>query len=218
MKPRILIAPVVAFYLLVVGVAPSALGDTPQARAAAFIEELTNTAIRELTDPDLSQDLQEQRFRQIIHDHVAVKSIARWVLGGRQWRRASEDQRNRYVVLFGDLMVATYSHRFQSYAGEELVIEGTQGIDATQTLVRSAMLRPGSDRAIKIDWRVRETSGQLRVIDVMVEGLSLAQTQRSEFTSFLRANGQSIDALIANLEERLHDVRNGRVADASEKQ
>lgn len=218
MKPRIHIAPIVAFCLFLVGVAPLAYGDTPQVRAADFITELTNTAIRELTDPDLSQGVQEQRFRRIIHDHVAVKSIARWVLGGRQWRRASEEQRLKYVALFGDLMIATYSHRFQSYAGEELVIEGTQSIDKTQTLVRSTMLRPGSDRAIKIDWRVRETDGQLRVIDVMVEGLSLAQTQRSEFTSFLRANGQSIDALIANLEERLHDVRNGRVADASEKQ
>ncbi len=217
MKQRNLIAPVAALFVFMISVIPAAQSDTPQSRATAFVQNIADTVIRELTDSSASRELQEQKFREIVYQHVAVKSIARWVLGGRHWRRASEQQRQRYLALFGDIMVATYAHRFQDYAGETLNVESAQVIDDTQTLVKTTITRPSADRAVKIDWRVRETKGQLRVIDVMVEGLSLAQSQRSEFASFLRANGQSVDALIANLEERLRDARNGRMAEAIER-
>ena len=220
MKQRIGLTPLLACFLFIVflGVSTSTVAHSDQSRAISFVEALADRAIGELTDPNVPPDEQERRFRTLINENVAVKSIARWVLGGRVWRRASDDQKERYLTLFGDLMVATYAHRFKDYAGETLDVQSAQRIDDIQTLVRTTMARPGADRAIKVDWRVRETKGQHRVIDVMVEGLSLAQTQRSEFASYLREHNQNVDALIANLEERLHDVRTGRTAEAAEKQ
>ncbi len=196
---------------------PGASAETSSSRAQAFVENLAQTAIAELTNKNLSLSEQQTRFRRIVEQNVAVKSIARWVIGGRHWRRTTEEQRERYLSLFTDLMVATYAHRFQDYQGETIRIQSVQPIDESQTIVRSRIQRPGADRELQIDWRVRETSGQFRVIDVMVEGLSMAQTQRSEFASFMRANGNRMDLLLTELERRLANAQNGALTEAAQK-
>ncbi|MEX2310989.1 MAG: ABC transporter substrate-binding protein [Rhodospirillales bacterium] len=178
--------------------------------AEAFIVRLGDEAISKLTDKKITIDEQEQRFRSIVQEYVAFNTIARWVLGGRYWKVASEAQQNRYLKLFEDLMVATYAHRFQNYSGEKMIVNATRIIDDTQAMVQTALHRPNADKPLQVDWRVRETEGRLRVIDIMVEGLSMAQSQRSEFSSVLRENGGSIDALMDTLESRLDAVRSER--------
>ncbi len=206
----------VAIFVLVCVPAAHADQDKLASGAKAFIEELTATAIAQLTDPSLPMTEQEARFREIAREHIAFNSIARWVLGRRYWKQADESQRARYLMLFEDLMVATYAHRFQSYAGEELEVANTRIIDDTQALVETKLQRPGADVALRIDWRVRQTDDAFRVIDIMVEGLSMAQTQRAEFSSFLRANGSDLDALMADLETRLEKTRAERAASTQE--
>lgn len=201
-------------------VAISLLGGTLNSPAAAnevsdnaekFIIKLADDAISQLTDPELALAEQEQRFKAIVHDYIAFKSIARWVLGGRYWRQASEQQREKYLNLFEELMVATYAHRFQNYSGEKLEITGTQIIDSDQALVRTTLMRPNADKPLRVDWRVRATNGSYRVIDIMIEGLSMAQSQRSEFASLLRSNGGSVEDLMAELEDRLNKARAERI-------
>ena len=186
---------------------PSVWAADDAERAEAFIVKLADQAITQLTDSSLDLAEQERRFKEIVHEYIAFKSIARWVLGGRHWRSASEDQREKYLTLFEELMVATYAHRFQNYAGEKLIVTGTRVIDAGQTLVQTTLMRPNADKPLRVDWRVRETEGAHRVIDIMVEGLSMAQSQRSEFSSLLRSNGGDIDGLMNELEMRLTNAR-----------
>ena len=175
--------------------------------AKAFIEDLTATAIAQLTDPTLPIDEQEARFRKLADTYFASKSMARWVLGGRAWKRAGEAQRERYLALFEGLMVATYAHRFQGYSGEQLEIANTQVISDDQAMVQSRLLRTGAEVPLRIDWRVRKTEDSFKIIDIMVAGMSMAQTQRAEFSSLLRANDNDLDALLSNLEERLVKAR-----------
>jgi len=185
----------------------SVRADDSAERAEAFIVKLADQAISQLTDSSLGLDEQERRFKEIVHEYIAFESIARWVLGGRHWRAASEEQRSKYLTLFEELMVATYAHRFQNYAGEKLVVTDTRVIDAGQSLVRTTLMRPNAEKPLRVDWRVRETEGTHRVIDIMVEGLSMAQSQRSEFSSLLRSNGGDIDGLMNELELRLTNAR-----------
>jgi phospholipid transport system substrate-binding protein len=180
------------------------------AGAEAFIHKLADEAISKLTDKSLSPDEQETRFREILREYVAFESIARWVLGGRYWKSASDVQQQRYLALFEDLMVATYAHRFQNYSGEKLEVTSARPIEVGQSLVQTSLQRPGADKALRVDWRVRETDGTYKIIDIMVEGLSMAQTQRSEFSSVLRDNGGDMDKLMATLEDRLMKAREDR--------
>lgn len=193
-----------------------AAGDDFSAKAEKFIVTLADDAITKLTDKSITVEEQERRFSGIIHDYIAFKSIARWVLGGRYWRAASEDQRERYLSLFEQLMISTYAHRFQKYSGETLEIAGVRNIDAAQVLVQTTLQRPNADKPLRVDWRVRGTEDKLKIIDIMVEGLSMAQTQRSEFSSVLRDNGGDIDALLTTLEERLESARAERMASTEE--
>ncbi len=197
--------------VLTVGQVQASEPATPK----AFIQSLVDDAILQLTDPTISVDEQEQRFRKIMSDYVAFNSVARWVLG-RHWRRADDAQQARYFKVFEDLMVATYAHRFRNYGGEKLEISATRDIDKDQWLVQSHVRRPGADKELRVDWRVRRTGDRFRVIDIMVEGLSMAQTQRSEFASAMRNNGGDLDALLLDLESRLDKARKGRDVAISE--
>lgn len=195
-----------------------ARADT-QMTAETFVQKLADDAISQLTDKSVSLEEQEGRFRGIIEEYIAFKTIARWVLG-RYWRSADEAQQGRYLSLFEDLMVATYAHRFQDYGGEKLEVFATRVIDDSQWLVQSRIKRPDADGELKVDWRVRRSSDQFRIIDIMVEGLSMAQTQRSEFSSVLRGNGGDLDAMMNDLEARLQKARAeraGAVHEASAK-
>ena len=196
--------------ICVAGVVVNPHARADNAGAEAFIHKLADEAITKLTDKALSPDEQETRFREILRDYVAFESIARWVLGGRYWKSANEIQQRRYLSLFEDLMVATYAHRFQNYSGEKLEVTSTRPIEEGQALVQTSLQRPGADKALRVDWRVRETDGAYKIIDIMVEGLSMAQTQRAEFSSVLRDNGGDLDKLMTNLEGRLMKAREDR--------
>jgi len=200
-----------AFLILTVALAgPHTARADISDEAKAFIGKLSDEVIEKLTDPDLPLEQQEERFKGIVTKYIAFKSISRWVLGQRHWKRASEEQRTEYMRLYGDLMVATYAHRFQGYSGEKLEVTKARVIDANQALVESKIVREGADKPLIINWRVRGANGTYRIIDIMVEGLSMSQTQRSEFKSFMRSNGGNMDALLANLKERLQKARSDR--------
>ncbi|MDP4796129.1 MAG: ABC transporter substrate-binding protein [Rhodospirillales bacterium] len=195
--------------LLIVGITQQAVfaDDAMAGKAEAFIVKLADEAISKLTDKSIGIEEQEKRFREIVREHIAFNTIARWVLGGHYWRAATEAQQNRYLGLFEDLMVATYAHRFQNYDGEKMTVASTRVVEDGQALVQTTLQRPGADKPLRVDWRVRETDGKLRVIDIMVEGLSMAQTQRSEFSAVLRDNGGNIDGLLDTLDGRLNSAR-----------
>lgn len=178
--------------------------------AKAFIGKLSNEVLTQLTDANLPLAKQEERFREIVTKYIAFESISRWVLGQRHWKKATEAQREDYMRLYGDLMVSTYAHRFQGYSGEALKVTRVRVIDENQALVESQITREGADKPLTISWRVRGADGKYRIIDIMVEGLSMAQTQRSEFKSFMRSNGGDMNALLANLNERLQKARSDR--------
>jgi len=213
---HVLAAGVLAFCLSITVQSKSVAADEIGSRAEALITKLADDAIAKLTDPSVGLAEQENRFREIMKEYVAFQTIARWVLGGRYWRAASEEQRDRYLTLFEQLMVATYAHRFQEYSGETLAVAGVRKIDEEQALVQTTLKRPNADKPLRVDWRVRGTEDKLKVIDIMVEGLSMAQTQRSEFSSFLRSNGGDVNALLSDLEGRLKKARAERLASNQE--
>lgn len=200
-----------AFLILTMALAaPATVRADISDDAKAFIGKLSDEVLTQLTDADLPLKEQEERFREIVTKYIAYKSISRWVLGQRNWKKATEAEREEYMRLYGDLMVTTYAHRFQGYSGESLKVTNARVIDANQALVESQIFREGIDKPLTINWRVRGAEGQYRIIDIMVEGLSMAQTQRSEFKSFMRSNGGDINALLANLDERLQKARSDR--------
>ncbi len=188
--------------LLSAGAPSQALAGEFDDGARKFVEKLTQDAISTLAGKDINKAERANRFRALMNKNFAVKGIAKFVLG-RHWRKASDGEKEEYLQLFEDLLVATYADRFAKYSGEKLLIEQAQMRGKKDVIVNSTMISVDSSKRLKVAWRVRFKKGSYKVIDIMVEGISMIMTQKSEFASFIKQNGGSLEALLGELKKRI---------------
>ena len=197
----ILLAAALAF------VAAPAGADDANPAAAAFMQSLGSKAIKEITDPALPQAERQARFRTLLDEHFDMAAIAKFTLG-RYWRTATEEQRTEFRQLFEDFIVQSYSTRFAEYHGERFVVAGSTTDERGATVVHSKIDMPSSED-IRVDWRLRAADGGFAIVDIVVEGVSMAVTQRSEFASVIQGRGG-----IAGLLDALR-AKNAQSADSS---
>lgn len=188
--------------VVAMGMSVASAADDVDARAGKFIESLADKAIAALTEKDVSREDRLARFRGLLEEHFAVDTIGRWVLG-RHWNDATEAERKEYLSLFEDLIVVTYVDRFNSYSGEKLAVSRTVPATGGDLLVNSQITRPSGGEPVDVAWRVRDYGGRYKIVDVIVAGVSMGQTQRSEFTSVIRRNGGHVQGLLTKLREDL---------------
>lgn len=175
-----------------------------EAKATAFVQSLAAEAIAALTAAGVTRDDREQRARDLLARYFAVDTIGRWVLG-RYWQQATPDQQREYLSLFEDLIVTTYVDRFSRYSGETLdVNRAVADENSGDVLVFSQITRPAGGQPVDVNWRVRDRDGLMKILDVYVEGVSLGQTQRSEFASVIRSSGGKVAGLIDEMRRRLN--------------
>jgi phospholipid transport system substrate-binding protein len=155
--------------------------------AADFIQDLAGRAIGILQSRDGKIEAREAQFRDLLSNGFDMPFIARFVLG-KYWRKATPQERADYQALFTEFILQSYSRRMGGYSGETFTVAGARAAGKRDVLVRTRIARPGGP-AVKADWRVRPKGGQYRIIDIMVEGVSMAVTQRSEFSAVMRRRG-----------------------------
>jgi phospholipid transport system substrate-binding protein len=188
--------------LLVTVAAPSQADEA--ADGQSFVRNLADKAISRLTSPTMSQGERESTFRELLDTHFDIPSMGRSALG-RYWRVATPEEQNQYLSLFEDLIVATYAARFRDYGGENLDILGaarSSGSDDNVVLVQSQISRNVA-KPIRIDWRVAQASSDPKIVDVVIEGVSMILTQRSEFTSVIIRNGNKVAGLNSELDAKV---------------
>lgn len=170
--------------------------------AARFIHRLANQSIEMWRAPGLTPNERKDQFRGLLIRGFDIPFIGRFVLG-RYWRGATPGQRTDYIALYSEFFLQAYASRLADYAGQALEVTGARQVNARDFVVRSLIQRPGGQLIIA-DWRVRESDGRYRVIDIMVEGISLAITQRSEFASVAQRGG--LEGLISILRDRTGSI------------
>ncbi|MHA1538283.1 MAG: MlaC/ttg2D family ABC transporter substrate-binding protein, partial [Alphaproteobacteria bacterium] len=121
---------------------------------------------------------------------------------------ATPAQRKAYLDVFERFIVKTYTVRLGQYAGEQFKVIKAMGPDERGVyLVDSEIVRPERNK-ISLSWTIRRAKSGLRVVDIVIENLSMAQTQREDFAAIIRKRG-SIDGLIAALEEKMKKLKKG---------
>jgi len=168
--------------------------------AAQFVRGFGDQAIAMLSDPAMSSEDRERAFRRLLTNGFHLDLIGRIVLG-RHWRRASDDERAEFGRLFQDYLVASYARQLANYADEQLVIEGGRPQGERGALVNSRITRPQGD-PVQVEWRLRRAGVSWKIIDVVVEGISMAVTHRSEFSSVIGSHGGRIDGLLEVLRDK----------------
>ena len=203
---RCLAVGLVGLVLTSAGGGPAPAADPLEIRAETFIASLTDKAVQALTVEGTSRTERVRWFRRLFNDHFAVRGIAKWILG-RYWRRASNEERGEYLVLFEDMMVVSYVDRFANYTGETLAISKSVALDGGDAMVFSEIVRPTGGPPVRVDWRVATADGHLRIVDVVVEGTSMSTTLRSDFGSIIRREGGKVAGLIEVLRDKTKSLR-----------
>jgi phospholipid transport system substrate-binding protein len=166
-----------------------------------FIRTLSRTAIDSLSTGSLSETERETRFRTLLSENFDVPSIARFVLG-LYWPRATEAQRTEYMNLFEDFIVKAYAKRFADYSGDGFKTGNVTKVTNTDAVVSSLIKSSDAAPPARVDWRVRAEDSQYKIVDVMVEGISMSVTHRDEFAAVIRNNGGTVAGLIDALKKK----------------
>ncbi|MBM3478759.1 MAG: ABC transporter substrate-binding protein [Alphaproteobacteria bacterium] len=166
--------------------------------AGSFVTTLAQDAIDHLAAPNLSEGERDTRFRKLFSDGFDVPLIARFVLG-RYWRQATEAERAEYLRLFDELVVQTYARRFNEFNTARLRLLSVSRPNEDNDVIVAVEGSVASKPPVRLDVRVRQGSSAYKVIDISIEGVSMAVTQRDEFSSVIQRGGGKVEALLASL-------------------
>jgi phospholipid transport system substrate-binding protein len=187
------------------------LGTTPghaqtDDAAKKFVGTLAQRAITTVADRQISQIERDERFRKLFVSAFDIPEIGRFVLS-RYWRAATPDQQQEFLSLFEDITVLTWAKRFQDYNGESLETVNASKDGDQNWMVDSHILRNQGPQ-VPVQWRLRENDdGSFRVVDIIVEGVSMAITHRSDYASAMQSNGGRIDGLLSIMRTKLDQLK-----------
>lgn len=198
---RSLLVPVVLALAvcLLPAVAPAL--DTKQ--AATFLAALQEKAASRLGDTSISEKEKEENFRKLFNENFDVPAIGQFVIG-RYWRNASEADRKAFLKVFEDAMVQRFLPLLAENSSERFQI-GTvtpDGNNENMALIDSRINRQEGE-PYQVRWRVRESNGDFKILDIVAEGVSMAITYRSEYSAVLKSNGGQLPPLTDALREKV---------------
>ena len=185
------------FVLLLVNNSLQAYSSNPQ----EFINELVNDAISKLSDKNLTDDQKSKFIENLALENVDINALGLYTLG--ELRKSSDkDIILKYQQSFEKYFLKSLTSRLTDYSSSKFEIIGADKKSANYTIINSKITPENGDPLIKIDWRVYTKNPEKPLIrDLIVEGLSLARTQKEEFASILSSNNNDIEILITKLEE-----------------
>jgi phospholipid transport system substrate-binding protein len=184
-------------FLLVVA-SPVVTSDAVAADPSLFMSEMWTRAV-EILGKKAPQTERLARFRELFQADFDGPGIARFVLG-RYWRSASEEEQQEFLRLFEDYVVFVYGTRFSSLSGETLKMRGSRA-EERGVIVSSEIISP-SEAPVKVDWRLITDGGVVKISDVVIEGISMMVTQRSEFASVIQRHGGQVSGLLSLMREK----------------
>lgn len=164
--------------------------------AKNFIVKMGERGINFLGDTSKSQEAKKAEFSKLLNDSFDMNTIARFTLG-TYWKSATPAQQKEYLSLFRKMIINVYSKRFSDYKGQKFDVRSanTDGKDTTVT----SYIVPGDGPEVRVDWRVRAKDGGYKVVDIIVEGVSMSMTQRADFASVIQRGGGNVESLLVHL-------------------
>lgn len=176
-------------------------------RAEGFINTLSSKAIALVSNKEIDVDAKRMGFSSLLSDGFDMRWIGQFVLG-RNWNLATLEQRTEYLELFEKIIVYTYSKRFNDYSGQQVQVTGHQLGKRQYVFVMSRIFDPArAGTNINVTWRLLPSDQSFKIVDVVIEGVSMGVSQRNEYNSVIQRNGGKIAALIEAMRENLAKLR-----------
>ena len=170
-----------------------------------FILELVNDATKTLSDKNVSKANKKKKIESIALENVDIDALGMYTLGEIR-KTLDQDVLKKYKELFKNYFLKSLTSRLTDYSKNKFEVMSSEQKSETYTIVRSKIAESSSQPEIKIDWRVYTKDPSKPLIrDLIVEGLSLAKTQKEEFASILNSNNKDINILFSKLEEFINN-------------
>ena len=168
--------------------------------ADVFVQSTVNRAAKTLGG-NLSKEERVEKLKDIARDTVDINGIGFYSLGAHR-KNLTEDQLNKYKKVFAEYFLKSFSSRLAEYSNPEIEVDSKKVINKNYTIVSSTLVATDSRPKVKIEWRVyTKDPDNLLIRDLIIEGLSLARTQKEEFSSIINSNDGKIEALLKNLSD-----------------
>tara|TARA_B110000037_G_scaffold38275_1_gene47110 strand:- start:35 stop:544 length:510 start_codon:yes stop_codon:yes gene_type:complete len=165
-----------------------------------FVQSTVNRASEALNNK-YSKKEKIEKLKQIASETVDIKGIGYYTLGTFR-KNISENELNQYEILFEQYFLKSFSSRLAEYSNPEIKVISKKKLNENYTMVSSILVGTEQRPVVKIDWRIytKNSEGPL-IRDLIIEGLSLARTQKEEFSSIIRGNDGDINALFSTLKK-----------------
>ncbi len=191
-----------ALFAVMILWAGNAQSEVDAAKAETFIKNVTAEGIEDIINANVPQAEKDKRFAKLFNEALDLDFIGQFVLG-RNWRTATAEQRKEFIKVYRQLNVSTWSKRFDEFKGKRFIFKGTAPSNSAGQVFVNSVVPMDHGEPAKVVWRVREKGGQYKVVDIIIENVSLAITARNEYTAFIKNNKGGVDALIANLKSKI---------------
>ena len=190
---RIKIFSVITFFIMINGVFASSFSAEKD-----FVSNFADSAIDILSDNEILEGEKNSRFTDLVMSAIDLNLISKFVLS-KTWKNATDDQKERYIRAFKNYFINSYANKLDQYSGEQVEV-----VDAEEAgkyvIVNSIIYREGTDTLkINLKWRLLNRDGEIKIIDLNIEGISLIIAQREEFQSFLANNEGDLEKLIEKI-------------------
>lgn len=190
---------IIAIFL---GFSQFAMADINKDKAVDMIKNLTTKGVEELVNSSVSTAEKNQKFEKLFTENLDLEFIGKYVLG-RYWRTANAQQRKEFINLYKDFNIKIWSKRFDEFKGKNFIFEGTSPANNPNQIFVNTKVPMNEGKPASVKWRVYDNKGKLKVVDIIIENVSLAQTSRNEYTSFIAKSPKGIDGLLENLREKI---------------
>ena len=165
-----------------------------------FVQSTVNRA-SQILSKNITKDKKIDQLRAIAKETVDIKGVGMYSLGSVR-KKLDDNQKKQYFVLFENYFLKSFSSRLAEYTNPEINVKGKEVINTNYTIVNSVLVATSERPEIKIDWRIYTKNPDSPLIrDLIIEGLSLARTQKEEFSSILNSNDGDIKVLFKTLEK-----------------
>ena len=165
-----------------------------------FVQSTVTRASKILSE-EISKDQKIEQLKLIAQDTVDIRGIGFYTLGSAR-KNLDENQKKEYQELFNKYFLKSFSSRLAEYTNPEIEVTGKEKLNENYTIVNSLLKGTEKRPEVKIDWRIYTKNVDKPLIrDLIIEGLSLARTQKEEFASILNSNDGDINALFKSLEK-----------------
>lgn len=169
-------------------------------KAEDFVKKVTTEGIEQIINSNVSMEEKDARFEKLFNEYLDLDYIGKFVLG-RYWKTATDKQKKDFIEVYRQFNIKTWSKRFDEFKGKSFDFNGTAPSNSEGQIFVNTSVEMGEGAPAKVVWRVKDGEG-MKIVDIIIENVSLAITARNEYTAYIKKAPGGLDDLIEDLRQK----------------